>query len=104
MCSCVPSVASVSLRRRATVSLKPITVYQHVKDHRQSPFPFVDDAKVRIYLSEYQVFKRFLPTISSRKQSGEIRQNYSLQRTLAKGRKWSEENSLSHQHQQNIPS
>ena len=63
-----------------------------------------DDAKVRIYLFEYQVFKRFLPTISSRKQSGEIRQNYSLQRTLAKGRKWSEENSLSHQHQQNIPS
>ena len=39
MCSCVPSVASVSLRRRATVSLKPITVslkpvtvYQHVKE------------------------------------------------------------------------
>ena len=30
-----------------TVSLKPVTVYQHVKDHRQTPFPFVDDAKVR---------------------------------------------------------
>ena len=31
------------------MSLKPITVYQHVKEHRQVPFPFVDDAKVRAF-------------------------------------------------------
>ena len=40
ICSCV------------TVSLNPVTLYHHVKEHRQTPFPFVDDAKVETKKSQ----------------------------------------------------
>jgi hypothetical protein len=38
------------------------SLYQHVKEHRQTPFPFVDDAKIESKIGGIMDIKRAFPT------------------------------------------
>ena len=77
-------------------------IYQ--RPRRQAPFPFVGECKGRYFFLMKTIKKMVSP---DRFAVGNSRENYVENLVFTgvsvKGRKWSEENSLSHQHQQTIP-